>query len=349
MNILRKKIVNWSIVICLQFMPAHSYAADITLQRSRYGYPVVLLDGPIEKGDAHRFSDVMKKAIATPGTDRLVIALDSPGGDVREAIEIGRVVRATLAETWTSRKTVWPTESRERHAPWRASDPLDQYVYADREVALPELSKCWSACTIIFFSGVTRNATSNQDGRDLTAQYAIRYPTIGVHRPKFNGSEFGELAPEDARRAYLKMIESMATALTEMGAPHEFIERTMATSPEDIDLITGDEMERLYSPVEPFFEDWLVARCGSEEDVLDGHELDIYKRYRALLQRQMEEAMSGKDLPNGQDIALVEEFGLSGALEVRGVADKAAKHSYFVATCRDATVQTVRQKWAEEH
>lgn len=56
---------------------------------------VLLINGPIELGDAERFAAHLDAQSAPPE----VIALNSPGGAVTEALAIGRHVRATGADT----------------------------------------------------------------------------------------------------------------------------------------------------------------------------------------------------------------------------------------------------------
>lgn len=325
-------------------------AAEVDLEINRYGTPVITLNGPIEAGDAREFTRKMKEAIAIPKVDFLIVALDSPGGNVEEAIKISQIVRSTLAHTQTARTIISASKWQHRIAPSRLGDPLEPRVFADPDEPLPELSKCWSACTVILFSGVTRDARSNLDWR---YDDEIRYPTIGVHRPKFDAHTFGRLPPDDAQRAYKLMIDEMTAALSEMGAPDKFIQRTMSTSSAEIDLIPDEEMETLYSTVEPFYEDWLIARCGSLKDVLDKREHELYELYLVFFSKTLpalsrKAIITGQDEPN-EEVALVQEFGLSTVIEMEKISQKASTYLKYVNFCEEVTVRTVRQAWAQQN
>ena len=74
----------------------------------------------------------------------------------------------------------------------------------------------------------------------------------------------------------------MSDALAEMGAPHSFIERTGATPSTEIDYISSDEMEHLVAEVEPFFDEWLAAKCGRPTDTLNDEERKLYRRYQQV-------------------------------------------------------------------
>ena len=71
----------------------------------------LLISGPIRKGDARRFSDLLQKS--HPFLQHLL--LDTPGGLVGEAMEIGKMVRRALVETVAP--GIWPVgDQRGVHA-----------------------------------------------------------------------------------------------------------------------------------------------------------------------------------------------------------------------------------------
>jgi len=307
------------------------------------GDRIITLDGPIEKGDANLFRAIIQQAITAPGIDRLIISLDSPGGDVHEAIEIGKIVRASLAETWTASTRVLPPGVEvedvpiilegNKVAPSRIGEPL------------PVLSKCWSACTIIFFSGVQRAVFDNVVYR--TENDRNTYPTIGVHRPSLSSEQYGELSAGEAQEVYNQMLQNMSDALRGFGAPEEFIRRTMATPSTEIDLIPSDEMERFALRTEPFFWDWLAARCGRDTDVLtDQREQELYRRYQKVWAERMDFDTSAEYWAWDEDVALVEEFGLIDAAAAYKISEKVQSWSRWVDLCQEITVRTARHEWA---
>lgn len=329
------------------FLPTILLSADFQLIQRGYGYPIIALDGPIEKGDAVRFRAIMHEAIATPGIKRLVISLDSPGGSVDEAIKIGKIVRATLAKTWTASTTVWPRSLQGKVDHLRVKG--HKQAFADLGEPLPALSKCLSACTIIFYSGVERAVFNNRDSRANESGKGEWYPTIGVHRPRYDPTAFGQLSPAEAQEAYNEMLRKMSEALAGFGAPDVFIERTMATSWTEIDLIPSDEMDRLVADTEPFFEDWLAAKCGHDTDILtDQVERELYGRYRQVLADRLKIETPAEFLAWDEDVALVEEFGLINAARAKTISEKVRGWGRWVNMCAEVTVRTVRQEWSTE-
>ena len=332
------------------FFATPTPSAELGLVTSRYGYTIVTLDGVIEKGDADQFRSVMRKAILLPDIDRLVVSLDSPGGSVDEAIKIGRIVRATLAETATASTTVWPRDLKGEVEHLRIEGHKQAFVNLGEP--LPALSKCLSACTIIFYSGVDRAVFDNRDSRANDVRKTTFHPTIGVHRPSYPPEEYSQFSPAEAQKAYDIMLQDMSEVLAEMGAPEQFIERTMATPSREIDLIPSDEMERLAADTEPFFEDWLAAKCGRDTDILaDQEERGLYGRYRQVWADRLdmwsaEIDMTAEILAWNEDVALVEEFGLIDAVRAHKISEKVRSWGHWVDLCVEVTVRTVRHQWA---
>lgn len=316
---------------------------------SRLDHVYVTLDGPIVKGDADKFRTRVREAIQVPGIERLIVVLDSPGGSVSEAIEIAQIVRDTLATTYTNRTRIYSRSHQTftGEVPKRWATTLGanygKTLYANQDEPLPELSKCWSACTIIFFAGVIRQVWSNEDGRDDTpGARAVDLPTIGVHRPMFATNAYGDLSPAQAQDAYSKMLERMSGSLLDMGASEEFVRRTMATPSTEIDLISETEMESLYKAIEPFFEDWLAAKCGTATDFLSEEELLLYRMYSDFwLDNRL-----FWDSESEQEVAMVQEFGLAGVNRIDDVSDRVGRRHPWVQLCEDTVVRTVRHEWA---
>lgn len=323
-----------------------AHSAEFDLVKSRYGFQIVTLDGPINKGDAERFRAIMQRAILTLGVDRLIVSLDSVGGSIGEAVEIGRIVRATLAETRTASTDVWSREFKGEVGHWRIES--DKLAFANLDEPLPELSKCWSACTIIFYSGVVRTVTDNVDKRTNDILKRVLHPTIGVHRPSYDPGVYGQLSPSEAQKAYDLMLQNMSKALAEMGAPSSFIKKTMATPSREIDLIPSDQMEHFVAPTAPFFETWLEAKCGRLTDTLANQEdRSLYTRYQQWILGWTENGDFLKD-DWDEDVALVEEFGLLDAVRAKELSVKVERWRRWVDLCSEVTVRTVRHKWATE-
>jgi hypothetical protein len=102
-------------LVCLPAQSAEVYCNNPQCQL------VARLVGPIEKGD------YQKVAAFIPAHQPAVVYLDSPGGDVDEALKIGRLFRAQLIET-----DIW-------------------FRNDNRAI-------CASACALIWFGGIERNS-----------------------------------------------------------------------------------------------------------------------------------------------------------------------------------------------
>lgn len=107
-----------------------SSAAAIHLESSPIGVmSTITLFGEITRDDVDLMSAAISEARA--GSSDVILALDSPGGDVLAAIEIGRLVRANA---------VWTT------------------------VIFAEGSGCYSACVFVLMGGVVRLAAGTDIG-----------------------------------------------------------------------------------------------------------------------------------------------------------------------------------------
>src|SRR5450631_2451817 len=86
----------------------------------QFGAPMVLMEGVIINGDTHRFAEFLKTA-DFKNASGIVVALNSPGGDVEEAIALAAMLRDIFASVY-------------------AIDPM----------------RCVSACFLLFVDAPTR-------------------------------------------------------------------------------------------------------------------------------------------------------------------------------------------------
>ena len=93
-------ILQWSIMLIVD--TAH---ADVRIVRDGTKGPAnILIEGTIKKGDLAAFKHAVDSISQTTvfkinGVPLITIDLDSPGGDVMEAIEIGRIIRSRFLTT----------------------------------------------------------------------------------------------------------------------------------------------------------------------------------------------------------------------------------------------------------
>lgn len=306
---------------------------------------LVTVEGIIERGDAARFDGAVRAAIISSPFERLVIALNSPGGNVGEAMKMGETIRSVLAETTTFGADVaLPKHSSQGPILGGLATFLVEYIHLGEP--LPELPKCWSACTLLFVSGVVHTPRDNLDLR--SEGNIIRIPTIGVHRPAFVGDMFGRLPPREAQHAYTRMLDDMAEFLSSMGATEEFVRLSMSTPASQIELISSDKMSEFVAV--PFYEEWLSARCPVDYSSFTEEELRVKDRVYEISHEYYNEFQSWDHYtpePRSVDVRLVEEFGLQGAIEASAI--KARADSAYRATefCRFVAVHKTRQDWAE--
>jgi hypothetical protein len=178
------------------------------------------LKGQIQKGDFDKFFDIYRNS--HPFLNQ--IRLESPGGDVVEAISIGRILRKYLISAHAGNYCL------------RFKAPNGNLPCPAKEDQL-----CASACALIWIGAPQRS------GR------------VGVHRPHITDSEFKDLPYSEAQKVYSEAITLVTKYLEEMEAPREFIELNTVTSSQDIRWIEkGDKYF-----VSPSFAEWIIASCGN--------------------------------------------------------------------------------------
>jgi hypothetical protein len=149
--------------------------------------------------------------------------LNSPGGDVDEAIKIGKLFRKNLIIAWAPIRFSPSTQSL-----WRVCDGQD--------------CMCASACALIWFGATERHGA------------------VGLHRPRTDDQAFKALSPDEASIVYRQMLNSVTHYLEEMEAPRPMIDAMVATGSAEIRWVDAseDELER-----PPSIAEWEDASCGS--------------------------------------------------------------------------------------
>jgi len=169
------------------------------------GFYYVNAIGLIESGDAERFQEFLEKS-NVPAASRVYI--DSLGGDVDAAIDIGRIVRDNQFST-----------------------EIGQYQidYEDSDVPIFNRNhingKCLSAATLVYLGGRLRYFSEGNE--------------FGVHRFSFKNP-----TPENVERSQA-LSAKIATYISDMGVSLEFLELSSATSSDEMSLIAIDKLKRL--------------------------------------------------------------------------------------------------------
>jgi hypothetical protein len=184
--------------------------------------------GPIENGDYEKVRAFYR--LNHPFLETFDLA--SAGGNVVEAIKIGRLFRKYLISA---------------HAPFRGSLPSGrEYFYGlghEKECgALADKCTCASACALIWFGAVDRVGS------------------VGLHRPRTTDPYFRALDPSDGATTYRKALDGIQAYLDDMEVAKPVIELMTATGSADIKWVTAhkDGLER-----PPSLAEWEDATCGS--------------------------------------------------------------------------------------
>lgn len=194
--------------------------------------------GPIEAGDADRFKRFIETSKVPPRTD---VYIHSTGGDVEEAMDIGRIIRGGWLGTSVGQYIL-------------DADPSFRFMVPRK--LLP--GQCLSAATLVYLGGRLR--------------YLSEDAKFGVHQFSFKNP-----SPENLSKSQI-LSAKIARYITEMGVHPEFLELSASVENGRIELVSKAKLERLGvvtgGQTKP---DWTIqARGGGiyargERDSLFGH------------------------------------------------------------------------------
>lgn len=184
-----------------------------------------LINGEIAKGDYEKVRNSLSQSYFIIPS----FFLNSPGGDVDEAIKIGRLFRKYLIQT------IAPNDYGK--GPW---------LYASNSKGNPLLCHgnncmCASACALIWFGAVTRQGI------------------VGLHRPQILDEQFKISPPAEAAKTYRQALQKITDYLKDMEVPNPMADAMVATTSSEIQWI-DETMYGLEHP--PSFEEWVSASCG---------------------------------------------------------------------------------------
>jgi hypothetical protein len=183
-----------------------------------------LISGPIEEGDFEKVRTLYRQNHPFLG----LFTLNSPGGNVLEAIRIGQLLRKYLIIAF---------------APVRITDSEGHERFALPGEPQCDSGKCFcaSACALIWFGAVDH------------------WGSVGLHRPHTDDPSFKTLDPPAAAEAYRRMLDSVRQYLETMEVPEPMIDAMVATGSADIRWVTvADDLSR-----PPSLAEWEDASCGS--------------------------------------------------------------------------------------
>jgi hypothetical protein len=240
------------ISVLLVLLP-QAHAAELTVRFLDGRAIDSMLEGEIQPGDYDSF--VAKIQNGGLGT---TLWLNSPGGNVYEALKIGRLVRALRMDT---------------HAPDRAGGKT--FCLTHPKGAGLDKCNCASACFLIFVAGINRNGNH-----------------LGIHRVFNNPDQLRLMSPDDAAITTGKATNVVSAYLIEMGVPTHFIERLMVIPSNKIEWVSPEDISHYFSGYIPQYSEWVAAKCKSNQSLYEEAIPIIQKQKRQRLTAVEEERLS---------------------------------------------------------
>jgi hypothetical protein len=206
--------------------------------RSSFGGAV--LEGKIEAGDSDKLKNFIRHGDFFPP---LRLFLYSPGGNMAEAMKLGRLVRSLKVET------VVPVElSIENRKRLAAPDK--------RNLKDPEPNfMCASACFFVFVGGTYRG----------TDDFGF-LPILGIHRPYLSDNELKGLGSAQAIAAARQARTTVETYLKEMGVPAKYVDQMFSVGKDEVRRISEGEFNADFNGFISELKDWVDARCDKRTD-----------------------------------------------------------------------------------
>jgi len=347
-SMIKQGVINLVVAVYIVTFANFSIAAEVSVIDGRYkGEKYVGISGPIEKGDFEKVRRASIKAINISSSE-LVFHINTTGGDIEEAMKIGRFARKLLATTFVYGKVIYsPGDERIKLGEKFQQSRFSQHVLS-KEVPLTDndIVHCYSAGVLILYGGVRRYIEDNGDFR--TREHKI-IPVIGIHRPYFNSTYFASLSPEKADKKYKILKQKFTEYLLEMGAPQSLIYRMLKKSSKKVELIPAKEFREFLDYTVPFVDEWLNAKCdfGASPYALNEKEMDEFIAYLGL---QGEALIKGLIKP-GPEFEEFEPpgFNLKRIKDLLERSEKVSKHVNKILACEDFAISKFQVKWALEN
>ena len=169
------------------------------------------------------------------------IYLASPGGDVAEAMKIGRLLRAL---GWTA---IVPTRTDNSPAGLKLhEDEIKRYDLGDPRTNF----MCTSACFFAFVGGVSKD----------TALLSLP-PILGIHKPYLTTERLKELSGGQAIAAANITRAVIENYLKEMDVPTKYIDQMFSVPKDQILWLSEDNFDNDFRGFIPSLRDWVDAKC----------------------------------------------------------------------------------------
>jgi len=191
-----------------------------------YYHKIFAIEGNIIRGDYKKFEDLVR----VYGGIYNSVTIASKGGDIFEAMKIGRLIRKLRYSTW---------------APWQIGGRIISFELKDKTNNV-----CASACFFIYIAGVRRVGN-----------------IIGIHRPYLSVEDYKEMGIEDAIDAHKKLKEIITNYIIEMSVPLTYVDRLFSIAKEEIEWLEEEERNKNFDGFIPEMDEWVKAQCPSLTEI----------------------------------------------------------------------------------
>jgi len=189
----------------------------------------VVIEGEINQGDFRDLEVLLKEKGPLVDT----VFLYSSGGDAKEAMKIGRMLRELEVTTEAPGVTIEEVKGEWEVVPeCRFTPPRNQANCV-----------CYSSCFLVWVAGINRRGSY-----------------LGVHRPRFNQDYYASLSSADAQREYGEMLDEVKEYLKNFSVPQELKEKMVSTPSHEIYRF---EANRELKGFVPAYDELLTAKCGA--------------------------------------------------------------------------------------
>jgi hypothetical protein len=250
----------WLLQIILQLPLAFClFSGSATADVRRFSQSSILIEGPIIRGDYDQVVALSAAMIAEndalPETRKtqmfsLSLRLNSPGGDVQEAFKISNFVREMWIQTELSDPLIVTRMNKDGELSETEQARKDETL----EVGGDGPIVCYSACSLIFLAGISRSYKASELGRSVE---------LGFHRPYINPEVNRHLSPDESKSVYAVLEKDFKEAMRRYGAPESLIAKTFNASSSDIEVLSQQQFQALFPTEEPWFGEYINAKCGS--------------------------------------------------------------------------------------
>lgn len=245
----------------------------------------IQLKGEIERGDAEQFLSMLTQLNESGSPVERLILL-SKGGDVAEALSIGRIVREAFIFTYAPQGNKYIPSLPKNLVPGteEARDALNELkrnsfsYFTARTLDGQTISSSGRAVEI--FTALGNPIEYNQDAVCASAcaliaiSGLIRFGTVGLHHMYVNDTEIDY----DELDAILSdSTDEVSDYLAEMRAPASFLENIVSTPSKEMKWVD------LYAigSIDPIFQEYAYGKCGglTEEQMDDQLDLELLSKH----------------------------------------------------------------------